>query len=213
MTDYQQLFKDIKNTKDYITVGEDIQYKVIVDNYNFEVILQFEESRGNDKWRHSDWWHNLMFLPWPLKLDDKIVWTTYGYACAYRSAKNQPLDDFVQACKDNPDYAWKIQGWSFGSAMTKIAVRHFYIRKKLMLDEEITYGDVKVWLNPFIRWVAKDWVKTIHEFVCINDMVTWCVPFYHRTNKCKVGGKFSLKRLLKTEYNHTHYDEYDYDKY
>ena len=212
MNDYKQLFNEIKNTRDYKTVGEDIQYKVIVDDYNFEIILQFEESRGNDKWRHSDWWHNLMFLPFPLKLDDKIVWTTYGYACAYRSAKNQPIDEFIQACKEHPEYSWKIQGWSFGSAMTKIAVRHFYIRKKLVLDEEITYGDVKVWLNPFVHWLAKDWVRTIREFVCVNDMVTWCVPFYHRTNKCKLE-KFSLKKLFNSEYSHTHYEEYDYGKY
>ena len=208
MTYYQQLFYDIKHTKDYKTVGEDIQYKIIVDDENEEVILQFEESSSK-----IDWLHNFMILPFPLKLDNKIVWTTYGYACAYRSTKNQPIDEFIEVCKNYYDYAWKIRGWSFGSAMAKIAIRHFYIRKKFPLDEELTYGDVKIWLNPFIRWMAKKWVRTIHEFTCINDLVTWCVPFYHRTNKCKVGGKFSFKSLLKTEYNHTHYEEYDYDKY
>lgn len=28
-----------------------------------------------------------------------------------------------------------------------------------------------------------------------------------------VGEKFALKKLLKTEYYHTHYEEYDYSKY
>ena len=209
MTYYQQLFYEIKHTRDYKTVGEDIQYKIIVDDEKREVILQFEESTSK-----TDWLHNVLFLPFPLRLDNKIVWTTWGYALAYRSTQNQPINEFVQACEQHVNYAWKMRGWSFGSAMTKIAVRHFYIREKLSLDEELTYGDVKVWLNPFLKWMSRKWVDERHEFTYINDFVTWCVPFYFRTNKCKVGGKFNLKSLLfDSEYNHTNYDRYDYSKY
>ena len=38
MTYYQQLFYEIKHTRDYKTVGEDIQYKIIVD----------DEKKGSD---------------------------------------------------------------------------------------------------------------------------------------------------------------------
>lgn len=209
MTKYQQIFYDIKKSRDYNTIGRNIDYKIFVDKENKEVILQFEESR-----QKSDWLLNFLFIPFPLKLDKKIVWTTLGYSLAYSSCKNEPIDLFEIICNQNPCYKRTIRGWSFGSAMTKIAVRHFYIRRGAnVLDEELTYGDVKVWLNPFIHWLSKGWVEIRHNFTYINDLVTWCVPFYHRHQKNKVGEKFSLKKLLRTEYNHTHYEEYDYSDY
>ena len=148
-------------------------------------------------------------------MDKKIVWTTLGYALAYKSCKNEPIDFFESVCdRYYIKYTWRIQGWSFGSAMAKIATRHFFIRcGTRVLDEELTYGDVKVWLNPFASLLSKKWVKESHNFTNTNDIVTWCVPFFHRNKKCKVGDKFSFKKLLKTEYNHTHYENYDYSKY
>jgi len=208
MTKYQKMFYDIKHTSDYKTVGEDIDYKVIVDDEAKEIILQFEESDSR-----QDWKHNFMFLPWILKLDGKVVWTTHGYACAYSSAKDEPMNDFMKAVSEHGDYKWSIRGWSFGSAMAKIAVRHFHILTKLRIDEEVTYGDVKCWLNPFSFLNARKWCCDIKEFASVNDFVTWQVPFFSRTNKCKVGGKFHIKDILRTEYNHTHYEEYDYSEY
>ena len=216
MTKFQQMFYDIKNTRDYKTVGEDIDYKVVVDFEQRKVILQWEESKGTDKkhfW-HSDWFHNLLFIPWILFLDRHPVITTMGYACAYASAKNIPMDEFCSMANLHPDFQTEIRGWSFGSAMSKIAVRHYYIRRKKPVTNKYTYGDVKVWFNPFIRWLSKKWVAYENfEFVTPNDFITKCVPFYHRTNKCKVGEKFSFKKIFKTEYYHTHYEEYDYSKY
>lgn len=213
MTKYQKLFYEIKKTNDYKTVGEDIQFKIFVNHGTKEVILQFEESRNSNNFRHSDWFHNLLFFPWPLKLDNRIVWTTFGYACAYKSAGNIPIDEFDKATSDYWNYKWIIRGWSFGSAMTKIAERHFYIRRNAAIDEELTFGDVKVWINPFVYFLSKKWHKECHNFVCINDLVTWTIPFFFRHKKCRVGGKISLKKILQTEYNHCHYEEYDYSSY
>lgn len=216
MTKFQQMFYGIKNTRDYKTVGEDIDYKVVVDFEQRKVILQWEESKGTDKkhfW-HSDWFHNLLFIPWILLLDGHPVITTMGYACAYASANNIPMDEFCSMADLHPDFQTEIRGWSFGSAMSKIAVRHHYIRRKRPVTNKYTYGDVKVWFNPFIRWISRKWVAYENfEFVTPKDFVTYCVPFYHRTNKCKVGEKFSFKKIFKTEYYHTHYEEYDYSKY
>lgn len=204
MTKEQQKFYDIKNTTDYKKVGEDVDYKVYVDHDKKEVVLQFQESTSRE-----DWKHNLQFLPWPLKLDDKWVWTTRGYALAYKSTNDEPLYDFMNAwwevARDN-EYKLCIRGWSFGSAMAKITAR----RAGILIDELTTYGDVKCWLNPFYK--ANNVIR-IREYVTPNDLVTLCVPFYHRDKKCKVGRKFSLKEIFKSEYYHTHYEEYDYSKY
>ena len=224
MTAEQQKFYDIKQTKDYQTVGEDIDYKIIVDDKKKEVVLQFQESDSRE-----DWKHNFQFLPWPLKLTGngiklgskgakdkgKIVWTTRGYACAYKSTQGKPVQEFLEEASHHLDYKLVIRGWSFGSAMAKIAARHLiFLFKKLgpyIIDELTTYGDVKCWANPF--YSAKKYCKRICEYVTANDLVTWAVPFYRRDVKCKVGPRFSLRGIIDTEYNHTHYEEYDYTKY
>ena len=204
MTAEQNKFYDIKNTTDYEVIGDDIDYKVIVDDDKGEVILQFEESDS-----HRDWINNLLFIPWPLRLEYaykkyKTVWTTLGYARAYKSTKNKPLLEFCEAIAHNPEYWSAIRGWSFGSAMAKLAARHLEALG-CFYNELTTFGDVKCWLNPFYKAMGN-----AHEYVTPNDFVTWQVPFYHRDATCRVGPGFSLREIFKSEYYHTHYEEYDY---
>ena len=225
MTPEQQKFYDIKHTTDYKVVGEDIDYKVFVDDQKKQVVLQFEESDSR-----QDWIHNFQFLPWPLKLTGKgvkvmneritdkgkIVWTTRGYACAYKSTKAIPVQELLTESARHLDYDIVIRGWSFGSAMAKIAARHLIflfhaLRPKYTIDELTTYGDVKCWLNPF--YSAKKQCKRIREYVNANDLATWCELFYSRDVKNRVGPRFSFSRAIHTEYNHTHYEEYDYSKW
>lgn len=205
---FKEIFVKIKTEKDYDICGLDVDYKIIVDKKHSQVILQFEESDSTE-----DWINNLSFIPHPLKLEDKVVWTTSGYARAYKSTKNKPIKEFISVSLQYPDFKKCIRGWSFGSAMAKIAARHFYIKSNSSIDYLITYGDVKTWLNPFVKRMGKTWAKKIFEFVTVNDFITWCVPFYHRENKCRVGDKFKLKSILNTSYNHQHYENYNYDKY
>ena len=208
MTKYQKIFYDIKTTRDYKTVGDDVDYKVIVDDENREVILQFEESDSR-----ADWKNNLRFIPWIINLGGHKVITTHGYAKAYESTDYEHIRDFISAIIEHKGYREVIRGWSFGSAMAKLTVRHLYYIRGKGVDEEDTYGDVKCFLNPFTYMHADKCAGIRNEFVCINDFVTWCVPFYSRTAKKRVGGKFSLKRILHTEYEHTHYEEFDYSEY
>jgi hypothetical protein len=204
MTPEQQKFYDIKKTTDYETTGEDIDYKVFVDHEKKEVVLQFEESDSRE-----DWKHNLQFLPWPLKLGKKIVWTTRGYACAYKSANDIPRSQLIIAWTRNYKYKICIRGWSFGSVMAKITARNMEAIG-WTIDELTTYGDVKCWLNPFYK--AKH-VARLREYTTANDLVTWCVPFFHREKKCQVGPRFRLKEAVHSEKYHTHYEDYDYSEW
>ena len=211
MTKEQQKFYDIKHYSHYRTIGDAVDYAVIVDHEKKEVVLQFEESK-----QKKDWVNSLRFLPWPLKLESKIVWTTHGYAKAYKSTKGDPIFDFCMAYIENPDYKLCIRGWSYGSAMAKIAARHFIIKSGFkdlkVIDELTTYADIKCFLNPLSK-KYKNQIRVIHEYVNPNDFLAqFCVPFYSRDHKCKID-KWSLKKALKPEYYHTHYEEYDYSKY
>ena len=208
MTKEQTKFYQIKTTSDYNVVGDDVDYKIIVDDENKQVILQYEETDSN-----QDMTNNLLFIPWPLKLDNKIIWTTLGYARAYKSAENQPLAEFIIQVLAHPDYKACIWGWSLGSAMAKITARHFNIRVDKELDELTTFGDVKCFVNPF----KKPNCKVINEYWTANDFIAHhCVPFYHsdKGSRRKVGPTVNIiKELFKTEFYHTHYEEYDYSKW
>ena len=207
MSPEQKKFYLLKKTRDYEVVGEDLDYKVMVNDETKEVIIQFEESDSDE-----DWKNNYLFIPWPLKLDNKVVWTTYGYAKVYKSAQGKSFEDFYAQIEAHPDYKVVIWGWSIGSVMAKITARHFVIRtkKQRMIDELTTWGDVKCWYNPFYS-VKKSCVK-IREYVTPNDIITWCVPICRRDVKSKVGSKFSFKEKDR-EHFHCYYEEYDYSKY
>lgn len=205
LTAEQQKFYDIKTTTDYQVAGDDVDYKIYIDEDRAEVVLQFEESDSR-----RDWINNLLFIPWPLRLErgdkkSKTVWTTLGYARAYKSTKNKPLFEFLNAIAQNPECWVAVRGWSFGSAMAKITARHLEALG-VAYNELTTFGDVKCWLNPFYKSYAID----VHEYVTSNDFITWQVPFFHRDSTCRVGRRFSLREIFKTEYYHTHYEEYDY---
>lgn len=203
MTKEQEKFYNLKKTQDYTVKGLDVDYKIFTDHDRKETILQSEESDSR-----TDWLNNLLFIPWPLKLNYKTVWTTLGYARAYKSASTM-ISEFLDVIISNPkDYKICIRGWSFGSAIAKIAARHLELLD-VPCDELTTYGDVKCWLNPFYKSKA----KVCHEYVNPNDIVTYCVPFYHRDRKCKVGPEFKFFELFKCEYYHTHYEDYDYTIY
>jgi hypothetical protein len=204
----QELFYTIKYTRDYTKIGYDLDYKITVDDDAKEIIILFEESESDE-----DWKNNCLVWPWPLKLDDQTIWTTYGYAKIYKSAQDIPFNEFYKQIEEHPDYKIIIRGWSLGSAMAKLIARHLCIRTggTVLIDEFTTFGDVKCWLNPF--YSLKDQCKKIREYVNSNDLVTWCIPLYRRDVKNKVGENFSIKRACKSEYHHTHYEECDFSKW
>lgn len=225
MTREQQKFYDIKTTTDYRTIGEDIDYKIYADDTRKEVVLQFEETDSQ-----IDWLHNFQFLPWPLKLTGngvktgkrgardkgKVVWTTKGYACAYKSTQGKPVEEFLEEAARHLDYKLAIRGWSFGSAMAKIAARHIiFLFEKLhpeyTIDELTTYGDVKCWLNPF--YSATKQCRIVHEYTTPNDLVSWWVFLFHRDRKCSVGPRLKIREMFRSEWYHKNYETYDYSKY
>ena len=204
----QQLFIDIKNTSDFVKIGDELDYKITVDDEAKEVILLFEDSNGDEDWRL-----NYLFFAWPLKLDGHIVWTSYGYAKQYGSAKDVPFNEFYEKVEAHPDYKVIIRGWSLGSAMAKIAARQFAIRapKDKLIDELTTYGDVKCWYNLF--YSVKKRCKVIREYVNANDYITWCLPFCRRDVTCRVGDRFNFKKVKNGFYLHEHYEDCDYSKW
>lgn len=218
MTKEQQRFYDVKHYSDYTTVGGNIDFAIIIDDSEKKVILQFEESENFDPHKkdffHQDWVENFLFIPWLVKLDNKHIWTTLGYAMGYKSTQDIPINAWFKECLKRPDYMRVIQGYSFGSAMAKLSAIHHKIRTGEKVAELWTWGDVKCLLNPFKKW--QNYAEKCQCYACPNDGVTRCVPFFSRfwNSKRKVGPSFNLfKMLFHTSDYHADYDLYDYSKY
>lgn len=204
----QQKFFDIKNTRDYKEIGDYLDFKITVDDEAKEIIVLYEESIDEEDYKNQT-----LFFPWPLKLDNKTIWTTYGYAKIYKSSRNIPIDILTREWQEHPDYKLIMRGWSLGSVMAKITARHFLMRapEGTMIDELTTFGDIKCWFNPF--YSLKKNCKKIREYTNINDVITWCFLFYRRDVKCRVGGRLNFIKLFDCEYIHTHYEECDFSKW
>ena len=168
--------KGVENTENRV--------QITVDDEAKEIIVLYEESIDDEDYNNQKY-----VFPWPLKLDDKTIWTTYGYAKIYKSSMNIPIDIAWREWENHPDYKLIMRGWSLGSVMAKITARHFLIRapEGTKIDELTTFGDIKCWLNPFFS-LKKDCVK-IREYTNINDVITWLFLFYRRDVKNRVGGK------------------------
>ena len=217
MTKEQQRFYDLKHYSAYTEIGGNIDYAIIIDDQSQSVILQYEESESlnfNKPFFHQDWVQNFLFIPWPLKLSGKTIWTTLGYAIAYKSTNDECINKWLVECAARPHYKRVVQGYSFGSAMAKITARHYKVMTGKKVSDLHTWGDVKCFLNPFLK--ASDYAEEFALYCCPNDGVTKCVPFFHRFRggKRSVGPKFNLFQMLfHTPAYHAEYDKYDYSEW
>lgn len=202
MTD-SELFSMIRPYKNYKTVGLDVQYCIIRVPNEKRIYLLFEETTSK-----IDWKTNLNFPCKIYKNQEGKFLVHRGYAKAWKSCNDEIMEEFITACNLAEDFSPFIIGWSYGGAMTLLAAEDFYYRTKRRANV-ITFGAPKILYFNKTKKHFKNSIGRIKQYAQVNDFVTWCVPFpfVHHINKVKCGDKFSLKKIFKTEYNHTHYDE------
>lgn len=204
MTD-KELFQYIKKLNDYTTAGLDVQYKIEIEDQARRINLFFEESMGSIK--DQDWKTNLDFPRKVYKNQEGRFYVHRGYVKAWRSCNDQVMAELVAAHQTHPDYYVRIIGWSYGGAMSLLAAEdfHYRTRRKAFVT---TFGAPKILYG---RRTRKHFLNCAfyYQYTQINDFVTWCIPFpwVHHANQKKCPQKFNLRKLLHTEYTHTHYDE------
>jgi hypothetical protein len=96
---------------DWITSGEDVQYRIVEDAE--EIVLAFQASNSN-----KDWWHNLACLPY--KWMENNWYAHRGFVCAYKSVRDEIIAkvDYLLAQKLRPV---TVCGWSHGAALATLA--------------------------------------------------------------------------------------------
>ena len=85
---YSELFKFMKNSDDWIEIGDDVDYKIIVDDNDKIVYLLFKKSDSK-----RDWQNNFAFTCVMYK--NKLMKIHRGYARAYLSCNDVIISEFI----------------------------------------------------------------------------------------------------------------------
>jgi len=200
---YSEFYTYLKHKNDYKTAGDDVQYHIQIDTESRIILLCFEETISK-----FDWKVNLDFPSTVYKRQKSLMLVHRGYVKAWKSANDQIMNELLPICEENPDCQLIIGGWSYGGAMSLLAAEDFNFRtgKKAIV---VTYGAPKI---CYFYFTKKHFLKSIllcHQFVRINDFVTWCIPFpwVHHVRKSILEEKFSFKELFRTDITHCNYQE------
>ena len=134
---YSELFKFIKSFNGWIKIGDDVDYKVIVDDNGKIVYLLFKETDSKRDWRNNFAFTCVMYK-------NKLMRIHRGYARAYLSCNDKIMSEFISKVKEHPDYTPVISGWSYGGAISILAAEDFNFRtrgqKSNNIDDYINSG-------------------------------------------------------------------------
>lgn len=200
----KELYLYLKNKRDYITAGIDVQYKVEVHDDEKKVYLCFEESASKQDWKIN--------FDFPIKVykQQKNKFLVHrGYVKAYKSCNDQIMNEFISKIKET-GYMPFICGWSYGGAMSVLASEDFYFRTGLK-PEVTTFGAPKILYFNFTRKYFKSCCNIVNQYAIRNDFVPRYIPFFfvHHLNRIPLGERFCLiKSIKQTGYLHCHYEEY-----
>lgn len=200
----KDLFLMIKECKNYKTVGNDVDYCIMVNSSEKRIYLMFEESTSD-----TDWKVNFTFPSKVYKHQSEFYLVHKGYVDSWKSCNDEIIKDFIKTCNIAPTFTPTVIGWSYGGAMAQLAAEDFFFRTGTKPDLT-TFGSPKILYGLFTKKHFKNSMNIVKEYKNINDFVTWCIPlpFVHHINKIKCNSKFNLLKIFKTEYNHTHYNEF-----
>ncbi len=200
-----ELYNIIKHTRhsDYIASGDDVQWRVWVDDKEEVVRLIFEESSGK-----VDWKNNLKF---PVKLYKKqksCLKVAKGWGDAYKSCNDEIMAKFIAEVFSHEDYKIEICGWSYGGAMSLLAAEDFHYRTTYKANV-ITFGAPKPLWGKKTQNYVRSCVNEVKQYTHVNDCVPLMPPLpgYKRLVTNKIGGKTDFFKLFAPDVYHCIYGE------
>lgn len=183
----------------YKTVGDNVDYKVVVKKKEERVYLVFQDSEGL-----RDWINNFRFPAEIYKNQETCLKVHKGYGRAWKSCNDIIMKDFIKKVKET-GYKPTIVGWSYGGAMSQLAAEDFFYRTRTK-PTVITFGSPKIFGNKASRELLRKVSNTI-QFAHKNDIVTKLVPFYWAVKTVSIGKQFNIFKLFKPSVYHRIYGE------
>lgn len=201
-----QLFTKIR-TDEYKKIGEDVDYKVETIHEEKAVYLMFKGSNSG-----KDWKLNFSFGEEVYENQQNKLFAHKGFIKAWKSANDTIMEEYINACNENPDYTPIICGHSLGGALSQLAMEDFCFRTSRK-PVVITFGSPNVWSKKSDMDYLKGCYESILQYAHNNDVVTKVPPFYLPLNKIPVGNRFCPIKMFRINYYHCQsYAYIDYTK-
>ena len=186
-----ELYNLICDTQ-YNKVGIDVDYKILVIDRT--IYLLFQETTNKIDWRTN--------FNFPLKLYKKY-YVHKGFATAYKSANDIIMNELKQVMIEHSDSNIVVAGWSYGGAMSQLAVEDIYYRFNIK-PILVTFGAPRIFFTGIKHF--RESVNCAFMYANINDVVTKVVPYYKsiactKIDKYKLFGIFN-PRLYHCKYGH-----------
>lgn len=200
----EELYELIKKTE-YTKSGDDVDWAVVVDDFEKVVRLLFEESTTK-----RDWHNNFDFPVKIYKRQESCMLIARGWGNAWKSCNDLVMDALIKEKQVHKDYRVEICGWSYGGAMSVLAAEDYCYRTHDKASV-ITFG------APKPLWGRKTWkymsgcVTNAMQYAHVNDVVPLCIPLpgYKMINKVKVGSDFCILKLFRGDIYHCCYGNAD----
>lgn len=194
---YTQLFEE----KDWLTVGDDTQYKIL--NLENEYIIVFQGSNSK-----TDWKYNFMFRQKPYKDMPIPFYVHRGYLKVWKK-----INDFFLEQVKNIEKPITIVGHSYGGAVATLCSEDIWFKypKKRRDLKLITYGSPRLISFINFRKIKKRWNNSF-TFSNTFDLVSLVPPrffgYVHVSKPILLGKKKPLLEKLRIIRNHF-LDKYD----
>lgn len=204
----EEVFNLIKDSQ-YKTVGDNVDYCIYVNYEEERVYLIFEESHGK-----RDWQNNYNF---PAKVyKNQKNWFLYhrGWGNAWKSCNDIIINELIDVVTIHPGFEIEVCGWSYGGAITPLAVEDFSFRTNLKVDYVETFGAPKGIFGLISKRRFRKCAENWKMYTLPYDLVTIAPPFpgYCRPKTTYVDKKnaWKLWRLFNPRKWHTSYDNSAY---
>ena len=195
----------------YTTSGDDVQWRININNAEKTVYLIFQESSSNE-----DWHNNFSATKRVYKNQDSCLKCHKGFVRAYKSCNDIIMDNFIKTVIKT-GYKPIIVGWSFGGAMVQLACEDFNYRTRADKNDVgtgrradgIAFGAPRVCGNKKTADYILSCCSSFVNYAQHNDIVAM-VPFnwmgYRALPTVKIGYKFNILKIFDPWEYHTQYD-------
>jgi len=194
----KELWNLMNEHSKYKRTGLEVDYRIIRTDYF--LILLFQCSTSSK----VDWITNLRATPSMYKNQSRKFKVHKGYAIAYKSARDQIMNEYLAEFNKTPGIIPLIGGHSYGGCMSILAGEDFNYHTGL-IPLVRTFGAPPICFGRQTKKLFAS-IMDIKQYINNNDLLAQAFFYFRQINPVYVGESFNIFSLLfNQEWHHTSY--------